>query len=217
MKARFSGLLSRSVAGALFTTLVFTSVASAQSTQGQAAFAQGSLLQQAQALLATNPNGGEALATAIKNLALSDAANMPAIIATLLASANVAQQAAVGQGLGLAAAQLAQSNDPQQQQQAANIAAAVAASDSSSAKTSFAAASGNTQTAAGGPGGAGGGGGGGGPTGPNSGPPSGGGGGGGGSGSGGGSPGNSPNNPPGLTGGGTVGGGGSGGGSVSPR
>lgn len=153
-----------------------------------------------QSLLANNPNGGEQLTNAVRDLVLADPSTL-ATIMSLVSQANSDQQASIGAGLGLAAKALADSNP----QLASQIQAAVAATGSQTVIASYATASGNTVTA-GTPGGGGGGGGGGvGPTG--AGLPTGGGGGGGGT------TGNTATGTGGtITGGGGVGGGVGGGG-----
>jgi len=115
------------------------------------------------ALLAANPNGGDALVSTIRDLLLSDHSTLSAIIA-LLGSATPDQQSAIGSGLG----QAAQASDPAF---ASQIQRLLAESGSPLAIASYQTTTGNVQIGAGG-----GGGGGGGPT--NGGPPTGGGGGG---------------------------------------
>jgi hypothetical protein len=87
---------------------------------------------------AGNGDGGAAVVTAIRDLAASNPTTLPAIIA-LLGSANAAQQAAIGTGLGQAAAACAVP-DPTY---AASIQQQLAASTSEAAKTAYAAATGN--------------------------------------------------------------------------
>jgi hypothetical protein len=150
-------------------------------------------------LLAQNASGGSDMVAMVRDLMTSDPnnPNMLSSIIALLASANSAQQAAIGSGLGMAAQALVRTNPDVANQ----IQVALANSGVQTAIASFSSVTGNAVIGAAGGGG---GGGGGGPTG--SGAPSGGGGGGGGNNQGAFQGGNSQGG--GFTGGGSVGQGG---------
>lgn len=115
-------------------------------------------------LLGQFPNGGQALASQIADLASADKATVAAIIA-MARTANEDQRKSIAQGLATAAKAYATGNDPASANQ---IQQDVVASGLPELQKAYAEAAGDTGTAAGG----GGGGGGGGPT--ASGPPSGG-------------------------------------------
>ncbi len=149
---------------------MFANLATAQTTPTSAV---NQFLANPAQVMAQYPNGGAELISLIRDVAVSHPEAL-ATLTSLLSAGNVAQQGAVGSGLGQAYNIVLNTN----QAYAAQIAAAVGASGSDSAKIAFSGSTGNVSTAAvGGGGGAGGGGGGsGGPAGGSgfSGPPSGG-------------------------------------------
>lgn len=163
-------------------------------------------------IVAANPNGGSTLVSLVRDLVLTNADTLQAVILlaqnlnTQLATANdatkaaiQAQLSAIGSGLGQAALALVQSNPDLANQ----IQTALAASGLETVIAAYSATTGNVVTAAGGDGGGSGGGGIGGPIGSTL--PT--GGGGGGSGAGGTTGGGAPGGGGGLTGGAGVGGG----------
>jgi hypothetical protein len=105
------------------------------------------------ATLTANPNGGGRLVVTVRDLMLSDPATLDAII-KLLASANPAQQTAIGSGLGQAAQALVTTNPTLANQ----IQAALAASGVPLAIASYSAVTGNVEIGSTGGGGGGGGG-----------------------------------------------------------
>ena len=93
--------------------------------------------------LASNPNGGGALISLIRDAAIADPTALPAIIA-LLNSASAQQQSAIGAGLGQAAMIVGKTD----QAYASQIQQAVAASGAESAIGAFATATGDVNVGA---------------------------------------------------------------------